>query len=172
MPDRRNVLYIRCCDGRSRNFPELEGCLIHEIRLPGGVLFPDLCAHSLARGEQTFEMKIPVGNPMRQRIVQMMNRMDETTALTIGQLVLTFAVDAVMGLKNPTQIYIASHNHCGAANLIGFNEADTHRKLVEYKVLLQQSYPNVDVKILSERHSECGEYHMGHKDITVHAVAA
>ena len=101
----------------------------------------------------------------------MMNRMDETTALTIGQLVLTFAVDAVMGLKSPTQIYLASHNHCGAANLIGFNEADTHRKLVEYKVLLQQSYPDVEVKILSERHSECGEHHMGHKDITVRVAA-
>ena len=171
MPDRRNVLYIRCCDGRSRNFPELEGCLIHEIRLPGGVLFPDLCAHSLAGGEQTFEMKIPIGNPMRRHIVPWMNKMDKETALAAGQSMLMFAVDAVMGLKKPTQIYLASHNHCGAANLIGFNEVDTNTKLVEYKVLLQQVYPDVEVKILSEKHSECGEYHMGHKDITVRVAA-
>lgn len=171
MPDRRNVLYIRCCDGRSKNSQELEGCLIHEIRLPGGVLFPDLCAHSLARGEQTFEMKMPIGNAMRQRIVQMMNRMDQTTALVTGQLVLLFAVEAVMGLKSPTQIYLASHNHCGAANLIGFSEADINLKLLEYRVLLRQMYPDVDVNILSEEHSECGEHHMGHKDITLRIAA-
>ncbi len=172
MPDRRNVLYIRCCDGRSRNFPELEGCLIHEIRLPGGVLFPDLCAHSLARGEQTFEMKIPVGTAMRRHIVQMMNRMDKTTAHTIGELVLLFSVDAIVGLKKPTRIYLATHSHCGAANIIGFNEADKVSRLLKYRVHFQQAYPDIDVRIINEEHSECGEHHMGHKDITLHAIAA
>ncbi len=172
MPGRENVLYVTCIDDRIKIPEELKGQRVNQLRLPGGILFPDLCAHSFLGGEQTFEMKIPVGTAMRRHIVQMMNRMDKTTAHTIGELVLLFSVDAIVGLKNPTRIYLATHSHCGAANIIGFNEADKVSRLLKYRVHFQQAYPDIDVRILNEEHSECGEHHMGHKDITVHAVAA
>lgn len=47
--NRRNRLKIRCSDGRSRKPDRLRGDFIHEIRLPGGILFPDLCAQQFKK---------------------------------------------------------------------------------------------------------------------------
>ncbi len=137
MSSKREVLKIRCSDGRSRKPHEIRGNWIHEIRQPGGILFPDLCALALPGSEQTSEMS------------------------------LLFAIDTMVKLKKPEEIILVYHTHCGAADTIGLNEREVHAKHMYWREKLAMMYPAINVRILYEVHSECGEHHHGHTEVTL-----
>jgi hypothetical protein len=133
-----NVLKIRCSDGRSRKPDEIRGDFIHQIRLPGGILFPDLCAQ------------------------QFKNRWKRAVVSKLLRRVQMFAIEVMVNLKSPKKIYVMSHNHCGAAEAIGVSDAQARRAHKEFAQELQNRFPHIPVIALHDLHSECGEYHNGH----------
>ncbi len=135
-----NFLKIRCSDGRSRKPDEIRGNFIHQIRLPGGILFPDLCAQHLFT------------NKWKQAVVSKLLRR-----------VQLFAIDMMVKLKSPDKIYVMSHNHCGAAEAIGVSNTEVKRVHLEFGNELRQRFPHIPVVVLHDPHSECGEYHNGHE---------
>ncbi len=132
---KKEILKIRCSDGRSRKPGDIRGNWVHEIRQPGGILFPDLCALSIAGSEQTSEMTMLI------------------------------AIDTMVQLKKPEEIILVYHTHCGAADAIGVSEADIKTKYLAWKKRLSERYPSITIRILKESHSECGENHFGHEEL-------
>ncbi len=137
MSEKRQILQIRCSDGRSRKPHEIRGNWIHEIRHPGGILFPDLCALALPGSEQTSEMS------------------------------LLFAINLMVERKQPDEIILVSHTHCAVAEAIGLSEHQVHAKHMFWCEKLAKMYPAIKVRILHEAHSECGEHHHGHVEVTL-----
>jgi proteasome lid subunit RPN8/RPN11 len=138
---KKEILKIRCSDGRSRKPGDIRGNWVHEIRQPGGILFPDLCALSISGSEQTSEMTM------------------------------LFAIDTMVALKKPEEIILVYHTHCGAADVMNFSESDVRNKHLAWKKRLSERYPGVTVRVLKESHSECGENHFGHEELWLHEVA-
>lgn len=140
--NKKNVLKIRCSDGRSRKPDDIRGNFIHQIRLPGGILFPDLCAQQFA-------------HPLKRAVVSKLLRR--------AQL---FAIDVMVKLKEPEAIYIMSHQNCGAAEAIGVPDADVKAQHAAFAAVLRSRYPQIPVIALHERHSICGEHHDGYEEIS------
>ncbi len=139
---RRDILKIRCSDGRSRKPDEIRGNFIHQIRLPGGILFPDLCAQ------------------------QFQNRWKKAVVSKLLRRAQMFAVEVMVTLKNPDAIYVMSHNDCGAAQAIGFSDLEVKRLHADFGKLLQIKFPHIPVHVIHDLHSDCGEHHHGHEDIS------
>lgn len=138
MTSKGNVLKIRCSDGRSRKPDEIRGNFIHQIRLPGGILFPDLCA-------QQFQ------NKWKQAVVSKLLRRAQM-----------FAIEVMINLKSPEKVYVMSHNYCGAAEAIGVCDAKAREAHASFAKELQRRFPHIPVVALHDLHSESGEYHHGH----------
>lgn len=138
MPNRKNVLKIRCSDGRSRKPDEIRGHFIHQVRLPGGILFPDLCAQQF-----TGTRRFVVSKLLRR--------------------VLLYAIDVMVPLKSPDEIILMSHTPCGAAEAINFSDDEMKAAYIEWGKLLQRRFPSIPVRVIHERHSACGEHHDGHE---------
>ena len=134
---KRNVLYIRCSDGRSRRPEEIREHCVHQIRLPGGILNPDFCAEHFG----------------------------PSIVLSVWRKKLLFDIDTMVGLKAPDEIIVASHAHCGAAHAINFTEEQVSAAHLEWGNLLAERYPYILVRVLHEIHSECGEHHDGYIDL-------
>ena len=135
--NKRNVLYIRCSDGRSRRPEEIREHCVHQIRLPGGVLNPIYCSGH-------FGSDIPQ---------------------SVWHAKLVFDIDTMVELKAPDEIIVASHSHCGAAQAIGFTDQQVSEAHLEWGKFLAERYPNILVRVLHEIHSECGEHHDGYIDL-------
>lgn len=146
MACKKDVLKIRCSDGRSRKPDEIRGNFIHQIRLPGGILFPDLCA-------QQFSSK------WKQAVVSKLLRR-----------VQMFAIEVMVNLKSPDKIYLMSHNHCGAAEAIGVSDLGVRSAHKKFGEALQKRFPHIPVVVIHDKHSECGEYHDGHDEIVLEAA--
>jgi hypothetical protein len=137
---KKQVLKIRCSDGRSRKPDELHGHFVHQVRLPGGVLFPDLCAMHFFTG--THQQKV---------------------ASKLLRRVLMYAIRVTIDLKSPSEIILMSHTLCGAAGVLGLSEEDVKNAYIEWGESLKKHFPHIPVRVLHERHSECGEHHQGHE---------
>lgn len=133
---KRNILYIRCSDGRSQRPKDIREHCVHQIRLPGGILFPELCAKHEGR-----LLKV----------------------LLEGAFM--FAIKIMVQLKKPDEIIIASHDNCGAAIDIGLTDEQIKRKHASLGSKLRGWFPNIQVKVLHEKHSDCGEHHHGHEPV-------
>jgi hypothetical protein len=168
---RRNVLLICCSDGRCRKPNHIREDLVHQIRFPGGNLFPDFCAHSINGSEQTFEMS---QNGLDIEMQRLISAITPETGQAIGEIVLLHAIRTMVKLKNPGEIFLAYHNSCGAAQAIGLDEQGIQLKFFAWQQKLRALCPGIDVTILRETHSECGETHHGHVVVTptLWAVAA
>ncbi len=140
--NKKNVLKIRCSDGRSRKPDDIRGNFIHQIRLPGGILFPDLCAQQFS-------------HPLKRAVVSKLLRR--------AQL---FAIDVMVNLKAPETIYIMSHCNCGAAEAIGVTDAEVKVRHAAFAAELRTRFPHIPVVALHERHSICGEHHDGYEDLS------
>lgn len=129
LTSKRNILYFRCSDGRSRR-PEniLEHC-VHQIRLPGGILFPELCE-----------------SEARRRLVG-----------TMVRRVVMFAIDVMIKLKSPDEIILASHSDCGAAIALGFEHETVKARHVTLGNRLRKRFPHITITVLHEEHTESGE---------------
>ncbi len=163
---RKDVLQIRCSDGRSKTAQHVRDDLVHEIRLPGGPLFPDFCAHSIRGSEQTFEMSSPIDTDIQDKINELRTLITPETGLVIGELVLLLAIKTMVTLKNAKVILLVYHNHCGAAEAIGLSELEVRAKLQFWRDKLARYYPSIEVTIFRETHSECGEHHHGHEEVS------
>lgn len=163
---RRQVLKAYCCDGRNRKPEELSQDCVHEIRLPGGVLFPDLCAHSLTVCEQTFEMsEDPMEIEIKNKIKSLIPITTTESAFLIGEIILLFAFQVMQRLKEPKEIILGYHTHCGAAEAIGLTEEQVLIKMLDWQKRLTAMFPGIKIRILKEAYSICGESHFGHTEL-------
>jgi len=160
-----DTLQIRCSDGRSRKANHIRCDWVHEIRLPGGILFPDLCAHSLTGREQTFAMSAPIDADIETKMEELFSLITPETGRVIGELILLLAIKTMVDLKKPRKILLVYHSHCGAADTIGLSEFDVRAKLQAWRDNLKSYYPTAEVSLLRETHSECGEHHHGHEEV-------
>ncbi len=165
MPSRDNVLHIYCPDGRSRKPNEVRGKLNHAIRLPGGLLFPNLCASSLLGDEQTFEMSAPIDIEIKKRIDRLMYSITPENGFAIGELVILLATREMVRLKNPVRIILMTHTHCGVAIALGLSEAEICDIYATWQRVLQSCFPDIPVEIKLDLHCETGENHDGHVDL-------
>lgn len=133
---KKNILYIRCSDGRSKRPLELQEHCVHQIRLPGGILFAELCAKH-------------EGRLMR--------------VLLEGAFM--FAIEIMMKLKSPDEIILASHHDCGAASDIGLDTDQVKRKHASLGTKLRKKFPNITVTVLHEAHSEDGDGEHEHEPV-------
>jgi hypothetical protein len=173
MTSKSDALLISCADGRSKKPKGLrDEHWVHTIRLPGGILFPDFCAHShLGRG-QTFAMSTPIDYEIERRLQALIATITPETGLIVGELVLLLSIKTMFDLKRPKKIILGYHTHCGAAETIGLDEVQIQTKHHMRQAQLRQYYPGVAVTILRERHSECGEHHHGHEEVIIDHVHA
>ncbi len=162
---RTEVLKIRCSDGRSRKPGDIRDKWVHEIRLPGGILFPNLCAQSfLERCEQTFEMSALVDDEIQSRFHILIESITPETGLVIGEIIVLLAIKTMMDLKQVEEIILVYHTHCGAGDALGLKESDIYDICLKWQFLLCKLYP-VRIRILKEEHSVCGEHHFGHSEL-------
>jgi len=144
MPEyKRNILYIRCSDGRSKRPEELNGHWVHQIRLPGGILFPELCS----------KHEGVLLRPLIKSIVG-------------------FAIRIMIRLKQPDEIILASHDDCGAAADVGLDTEQVKRKHRSLGERLKAEFPHIKVSVLHEKHCESGEHHYGHEPVPLKIDAA
>ncbi len=142
MPDsKRNILKIRCSDGRSRKPQAVREHFVHDIRLPGGILFADLC-----------------GQHFKRRVVDKLVRR-----------AILYAVEVMVGLKKPDQVLVVAHSPCGAAEQLGLSEGAVIAAHRAWATRLKLRYPHLTVEVMIERHSDCGEHHHGHEVIPIAA---
>lgn len=165
MASRENVLLIYCSDGRGRKPHEIRGNVNHAIRLPGGLLFPNLCASSLTGDEQTFEMSAPISRDIKQRINLLLGSVTPSTGFAIGELVLLLAIETMVRLKNPTQIILMYHSYCGAADSLRLGAEDIRTTYLRWKDMLGQHFPLIPITVTFDSHSSCGAEHFGHEVI-------
>ena len=171
MPMRKNVLLIYCSDGLSRKPAGVRGNINSAIRMPGGLLFPDLCAKSLIKGdEQTFEMSTPIDREIQERINSLMKTMTPENALVIGELVILLAVKAMFEIKNPSELILMPHTHCGAAKSLDFCDDIISRKYAYWKGIFHRTFPGIPIGIKLDQHCPSGENHAGHVDLLLNAA--
>jgi hypothetical protein len=110
---RGNVLKIRCSDGRSRKPDHIRCDWVHEIRMPGGLLFPDLCAHSVYGREQTFALSTPIDLAIQSQINELRSLITPETGRVIGELVILLAIATMVDLKKPERIILVTTTTAG-----------------------------------------------------------
>ncbi len=165
MSNREDVLLIYCSDGRGRKPNDTRGNINHAIRLPGGVLFPNLCANSLVRGEQTFEISSPIDLEIQKRINRLLELVTPETGIVVGELVVLEAAKAMVALKNPKRIILMSHTHCGAAQSLGLDDHAIRTIYTEWRRTLARAFPSTPIFVRHDKHCESGEQHHGHEDV-------
>ncbi len=131
---RKQVLKIRCSDGLTTKPTDLYNKIVHEVRLPGGILFPELCAAH-------FQKKVVV-------------------KLLRG--VILFAVQKLIDFKSPSEIILMAHDPCGTANILNMDRYQVFAKHLEWQMLLQKKYPHLLVRVMFEEHSACGNTRRPH----------
>ncbi|MBP6924459.1 MAG: hypothetical protein KBC62_02320 [Candidatus Pacebacteria bacterium] len=139
--------------------------------MPGGLLFPDLCAKSLIKGdEQTFEMSTPIDREIHERINRLLKTITPENGLIIGELVILIATKAMFEIKNPVKMILMPHTHCGAAQSLHFCEVTIQQKYAYWKGIFHRSFPGIPIEIKLDRHCETGENHGGHEDLLLEAA--
>ena len=118
----RNILYLRCSDGRSRRPEDIRGHCVHQIRLPGGVLNADFCS---------CKTDTPVS-------------VEDLRELTMIQ------IRTMVGLKNPDEIILASHDRCGAADALGLTHLEVVSRHEDWKRVLEAEFPDISISVVHE----------------------
>ena len=77
-----------------------------------------------------------------------------------------YAVEVMIEIKTPEEVILMAHTHCAAAGVIGLCDADVKNTYLEWGLRLQKLFPYIQVRVLYERHSECGEHHFGHEELS------
>ncbi len=119
---RRNILYLRCSDGRSRRPEDIREHCVHQIRLPGGVLNADFCS---------CKTDTPVS----------LEDLRELTMIHIRTMV---------SLKNPDEIILASHDRCGAADALGLTHKEVVSRHKEWQRVLEAEFPDISISVVHE----------------------
>lgn len=159
MTDKKHILKIRCSDGLTTKPNAIRGNFIHEIRLPGGVLFPDLCSHTRCGCGQTSEKERNVFRYMS----------DQVFSLAVKGI-FHFAVEVMVRLKEPSEIVLMAHAPCGAALTMGMSHDHVLEAHRQWQKKLQSWYPTIPVAVYVEKHSPCGEFREGHERLPEEVV--
>lgn len=140
--DKKSVLKIRCSDGLTSKPKALkeQQAHVHEVRLPGGVLFPDLCAAHF-----------------RKKVVAKLLR-----------AVLKFGIQKMVEIKQPSEIILMAHDPCGTALLLRMSKKKVLEAHLKWKEILQAKYPHILVTVIFEEHSSCGSERKPHVCIHHH----
>ncbi len=77
-----------------------------------------------------------------------------------------YAVEVMVDLKHPDAIYVMSHNDCGAAAAIGYDDESVKRIHAAFGKTLAERFPHIPIIVLHDRHSTCGEFHDGHEHLS------
>lgn len=139
MPDRLNndVLHLRCIDNRTRPANEAGDCP-NEPRLIGGILEADFL-------QATFKERNGVELPA-----------------DIHHQIQQHKIIGIIDMKKSKKVVIASHEHCGAAATLGYDHPTVLAKQREWARWIRKTFPHIEVKVVHDRHSECGLQHEGH----------
>ncbi len=135
MTKKRHVLIVRCSDGLTTRPPELIGTILHQIRVPGGILFPNLCE------QQNGEDPDVVGRLLSAML---------------------FSIETMVRLKSPDEIVLMSHDPCGAALAMNLTETDVSTAYLEWAVRIREHFPHIPVTIIHERHCRDGHWREPH----------
>jgi hypothetical protein len=127
---------------------QLYGYWVNQIRLPGGILFVDLCARELATPRWT-----------KPLVSELLRR------------VLMFAIDVMVKLKSPDVIALLAHEPCGAGNALGLSPTEVNARHRHWQQLLKERYPHIDVRCFCEPHSDCGHHREPHRELPLKDAA-
>lgn len=131
---KKQVLKLRCSDGLTTKPNILHDRIVHEIRLPGGILFPELCAAH-------FHRKV---------VVKLLRK------------VMLFAIQKLIDLKNPDEIILMAHDPCGTASILEMDRNQVFSAHLAWQKTLQKQYPHLPVRVMFEEHSACGTSRQPH----------
>ena len=139
MSDRlsNDVLQLRCLDNRTRPASEAGDCP-NEPRLIGGILEADFL-------QATFKERSGTDLPA-----------------DLHHQILEHKLEAIINMKQPKKIVIASHEHCGAAAALGYDHRRVVAKHREWARWIRNEFPHIEVVVVHDKHSECGFQHEGH----------
>ena len=141
---RLSILRITCSDGAVSKPNDIRGHTVHELRWPGGMLFPLFAEANLA-GENILEHQIEV---------------------------LLLAIDTMVSLKSPVRIILMEHDPCRAAQALGMTADVIRQNYLTWAKVLSARYPGIPVEVIHEEHSACGKHRIPHKKIAVELVQA
>jgi len=125
-----DVLYIRCSDGRTKRPDSILDKCTHQNRFAGGVLN----AHFRAK---FFRVNLSLDDRIEDQMQE---------------------IETMIGLKKPKKIIVASHAHCGAATALGLRHREVLAIHEEWGQRIRNLYPEIDVEVLHEKHTECGTH--------------
>lgn len=91
--------------------------------------------------------------------------MTKESAFLIGEIILLFAFQVMQKLKEPKEIILGYHTHCGAAEALGLTEEQVLLKMLDWQKRLTALFPGIKIRILKEAYSICGESHFGHTEL-------
>ncbi len=130
MPNNNDVLYIRCSDGRTKRPDSILNKCTHQVRKAGGVLNA-LFKYRYSRVKMSFEDREN-------------DQMEDFEAMIL--------------LKRPKKIVVASHAHCGVKEKLGLSHKDVLAIHEEWGERIRNFYPEGEVEVVHEKHTECGTH--------------
>ncbi len=140
MPDRlsNKKFYVRCIDNRTtRKRGETDDCP-NQKRLIGGILEADWL-------QATFRHSSGIILPENFHVE-----------------VLQHKFRGIVAMKQPTEIVVASHEHCGCAAALGYDHRMVVKRHQWWANWFQNEFSHIEVDMFHEEHSECGFHHNGH----------
>ncbi|MFM2423954.1 MAG: hypothetical protein RLZZ70_343 [Candidatus Parcubacteria bacterium] len=132
---KKRRLVIRCSDGMTTT-PN-DASIDDEIRLPGGILFPSLCA-------QQFKRKV---------------------VTKLLRIALDFAIKTMVKLKDPDEIVLMAHDPCGAAFALQLSHEHIVQVHTEWETKLREAFPNIKILLMHEEHCAAGEWRKPHRHL-------
>jgi hypothetical protein len=108
-----------------------------EIRLPGGILFPSLCAEHFERN----------------------------VVAKLLRIAMHFAIKTMVRLKNPDEIILMAHDPCGAALAMKLSPERSVAVHLEWMDILRNQFPTLTITLLHEEHCAVGDWRHPHKVI-------
>ncbi len=141
---RRHVVRICCSDGSQSKPESIRGTLVHEIRDPGGILFPNLYARHCGQTDPTVVAEL----------------------LRIGDDILFFKIDMMVNVKGPDEIVLMAHDPCAAAKMLGITTEEVKNFYLDLEEKLKERYKDSYVHTVFEEHSLCGNHRKPHVRVT------
>jgi hypothetical protein len=146
----RHIVRVCCSDGAQSKPEQIRGSFVHEIREPGGILFPNLYARHSGHSDPNVVAEL----------------------LRVGTDMLLFKIDTMVKFKSPDEIVLMAHDPCAAAGVLDMTTEEVEVAYLEWEEKLRQRYPDTSVYTLLEPHSPCGNHRKPHVRVTKQKVAA
>ncbi len=140
----RHTVRVCCSDGAQTKPDEIRGTFVHEIREPGGILFPNLYARHSGQTDPAVVAEL----------------------LRVGTEMLLFKIDTMVKFKSPDEIILMAHDPCAAAGVLGMTTEEVQAAYLAWEERLKHRYPSTYVHTFFEEHSLCGNHRKPHVRVT------